>query len=44
MVAAMPEPDTTIQPFRLWCHPLWGSGIIALLGLFWTGRKLAGLA
>lgn len=43
-VASIPEPEPTIQPFRLWCHPAWGGGIVLLLGVFWTGRKMAGLA
>jgi len=43
-IAAMPEPEPIIRRFRLWSHPVWGGLIIFLLGAFWTGRKLAGLA
>ncbi|MBC7967052.1 MAG: VWA domain-containing protein [Fuerstia sp.] len=43
-IAAMPEPDAIIRRFRLWSHPAWGAMIVVLLGAFWTGRKLAGLA
>ncbi|MEZ6126179.1 MAG: hypothetical protein R3C49_23870 [Planctomycetaceae bacterium] len=43
-IASLPDPDPVVRRFRLWSHPLWGGGIIVLLGLFWTGRKLAGLA
>ena len=43
-IAALPEPEPVIRRFRLWSHPAWGGGIIVLLGLFWTGRKMAGLA
>lgn len=43
-IAALPEPETVIQRVRLWSHPAWGGGIILLLGVFWTGRKIAGLA
>ncbi len=43
-IAAMPEPDPIIRRFRLWSHPAWGGMIVVLLGVFWTGRKLAGLA
>ena len=43
-IAALPEPKLVTRPVRLWSHPAWGGGIILLLGLFWTGRKMAGLA
>jgi hypothetical protein len=43
-IAAMPEPEPIIRRFRLWSHPAWGGMIVVLLGAFWTGRKLAGLA
>jgi hypothetical protein len=43
-IAALPEPEPVVRRFRLWSHPAWGGTIILLLGLFWTGRKLAGLA
>ncbi len=43
-IAALPEPEPVIRRFRIWSHPLWGGAIILLLGIFWTGRKFAGLA
>lgn len=43
-IAAMPEPEPILRRFRLWSHPAWGGTIVVLLGAFWTGRKLAGLA
>ena len=43
-IAAMPEPEPLNRPFRLWSHPAWAAMIVVLLGVFWTGRKLAGLA
>jgi len=43
-IAAMPEPEPILRRFRLWSHPAWGGLIVVLLGGFWTGRKLAGLA
>ncbi len=43
-ISALPESQPVIRRFRLWSHPAWGGAIILLLGLFWTGRKLAGLA
>lgn len=43
-IAALPEPEMVVRNVRLWSHPAWGGGIILLLGLFWTGRKMAGLA
>lgn len=43
-LATMPEPEPVIVPLRIWSHPLWGGMIILLLGIFWTGRKFAGMA
>lgn len=43
-IAALPEPEPEITRFRLWSNPWWGGAIIVLLGVFWTGRKFAGLA
>lgn len=43
-IAALPEPEPIVTPVRIWSHPLWGGAIILLLGVFWTGRKFAGLA
>lgn len=43
-IADLPEPDPIVTPVRIWSHPLWGGAIILLLGVFWTGRKFAGMA
>lgn len=43
-IAALPEREPEILEHPLWSDPLWGGGIIVLLGVFWTARKFAGLA
>lgn len=43
-IAALPEPLPVQQPVRLWSHPLWGAALITMLGVFWSLRKLSGLA
>ncbi len=43
-IAALPEAEPVIQRVRIWSHPLWGTLLVLMLGAFWTGRKLAGLA
>ncbi|MEZ6042032.1 MAG: hypothetical protein R3C20_16130 [Planctomycetaceae bacterium] len=43
-IAQLPEPEPVIRRVRIWSHPLWGALIVLMLGAFWTGRKLAGLA
>ncbi|MEQ9411027.1 MAG: VWA domain-containing protein [Fuerstiella sp.] len=43
-IASLPEPAPVVRRVRLWSHPLWGGALILLLGIFWTGRKFAGLA
>ena len=37
------SPETEVRRLRLWCHPVWTSIVIALLGIFWIGRKLVGV-
>ena len=39
----LPEPQPFVKRTRLWSHPLWGLAILTLLGIYWTGRKLAGM-
>jgi hypothetical protein len=39
----MPPPAAIESRLQLWCHPGWGVAMIALLGLFWTSRKFAGM-
>ena len=41
-IAALPEPEPLVRRVRIWCHPAWAGFLVVLLGLFWTGRKLAG--
>ncbi len=41
-IASLPEPPPLERRLRLWSHPLWIGGIILLLAVFWTGRKMAG--
>ena len=40
---ALPEPPPTVRRLQLWCHPLVAGSLVALLGLFWVGRKRQGL-
>jgi hypothetical protein len=42
-LAAMPEPEPVMHRIRIWAHPLWGGFLIFLLGMFWVGRKMAGV-
>jgi len=41
-LATLPEPEPTIQRVRIWSHPIWGAVLIALMGVFWVGRKMIG--
>lgn len=42
-ISLLPEPKPLEQRIRLWSNPWWGGGILLLLGIYWTGRKLAGM-
>ena len=42
-VTFLPEPKPLEQRIRLWSNPWWGGAILLLLGIYWTGRKLAGM-
>jgi hypothetical protein len=42
-ISLLPEPKPLEQRIRLWSNPWWGGLILALLGIYWTGRKLAGM-
>ena len=42
-IEQLPKPIPIERRIRLWCHPLWGGAFLILLGVFWSGRKLAGL-
>ncbi len=41
-VAALPEPAPEERRVQLWAHPLWAAALVALMGIFWAGRKAAG--
>ena len=42
-ISILPEPEPTEKRIRLWSHPVWGGILLALLSLYWLGRKLVGL-
>jgi uncharacterized membrane protein len=42
-VSLLPEPTPLEQRIRVWSNPWWGGFILLLLGIYWTGRKLAGM-
>lgn len=41
-IRILPAPEPVEERFRLWCSGIWGGSIVALLALYWCGRKLAG--
>ena len=42
-LAALPDPPPSVRRLQLWCHPLVAGLFILGLGIFWIGRKAAGL-
>ncbi len=42
-ISALPEPKPLELRIRLWSNPWWGGTILLLLGIYWTGRKFAGM-
>jgi hypothetical protein len=42
-LAALPDPPPSVRRLQLWSHPLVAASLVALLGLFWIGRKRQGL-
>ena len=42
-ISLLPKPKPLEHRVRLWSDPWWGGAILALLGIYWTGRKLAGM-
>ncbi len=42
-IATAPEPKPLERRIRLWSNPWWGGAILALLTVYWIGRKLNGL-
>lgn len=42
-VSALPEEEPAQRRLPLWAHPAWAGTLIALLAIFWIGRKAAGV-
>jgi len=42
-LAALPDPAPATRRLQLWSHPVTAGLLITLLGVFWVGRKAAGL-
>jgi hypothetical protein len=42
-ISLLPASEPMEQRFRLWSDPWWGGFLVALLGLYWTARKVAGM-
>lgn len=42
-ISALPEPQPIEKRLRLWAEAWWGGIIFALLAIYWTARKLAGM-
>jgi hypothetical protein len=43
VLAELPEPPPSVRRLPLWSHPAVAGGVILLMGVFWAGRKGAGL-
>jgi uncharacterized membrane protein len=42
-ISLLPEPKPIEKRIQIWSSPWWGGLILLLLGVYWTGRKLAGM-
>jgi hypothetical protein len=42
-LAALPDPPASVRRVQLWSHPAVMGLLIAMLGIFWVGRKVIGL-
>lgn len=42
-LASLPDPAPAVRRVQLWSHPAAAALLIALMGLFWVGRKAVGL-
>jgi uncharacterized membrane protein len=42
-ISLLPEAQPTERRIRLWSEPAWGGMLLALLTIYWIGRKWAGL-
>ena len=43
LLSALPDPPPAIRRLQLWSHPWAVALVVALLGVFWTARKAAGM-
>ena len=43
MLAELPMPPPSIRRLQLWSHPLTGTLVVVLMGVFWIWRKAVGL-
>ena len=42
-ISVAPEPKDFEKRIRIWSSPWWGGLILALLSIYWVGRKIAGM-
>ena len=42
-IAKLPEPDLIERRLQIWAHPLWAGILVLMMGVFWVGRKMAGV-
>ena len=42
-LANLPDPPSSVRRLQLWSHPAVAGVLVALLGVFWVGRKMIGL-
>ena len=42
-ISALPEPEPQERRIPLWAHPAWAAFLTILMGIFWVGRKAAGV-
>jgi hypothetical protein len=42
-LTGLPDPAPSVRRVQIWSHPVMAGLLIALLGVFWTGRKTIGL-
>ena len=42
-LASLPDPAPSVRRVQVWSHPLTAGVVIALMGVFWIGRKVIGL-
>lgn len=43
LLAAMPDPPPSVRRMAIWSHPVVVAMLVALLAVFWVGRKVSGL-